>query len=131
MELQVVIASEGHVERRLVSVPTGVLTIGRANECSVPLQGQKVSRHHVTVDLNGATMIVRDSSRNGTLAGAVFISNSSADVPLGVPLVVGEFTISLRRPGDDSLPLLSLSRMGIGASGALAPRAPTSQAHGT
>jgi pilus assembly protein CpaF len=131
MELQVVIASDGHVERRLVSIPTGVLTIGRASECSVPLQGQKVSRHHVTVDLNGATMIVRDSSRNGTLAGAVFISNSSADVPLGVPLVVGEFTISLRRPGDDSLPLMSLSRMGIGSSGALAPRAPTSEAHGT
>jgi pilus assembly protein CpaF len=57
-------------------------------------------------------MRVCDSSRNGTLAGAVFVSNGSADVPLGVPLVVGEFTISVRRPGDGSLPL-SLSRAGI------------------
>jgi pilus assembly protein CpaF len=112
MELQVLITSEGHVERRHVSAPGGVLTIGRASECSVPLHGHRVSRHHVTIDLNGTTMRVRDSSRNGTLAGAVFVSNGSADVPLGVPLVVGEFTISVRRPGDGSLPL-SLSRAGI------------------
>jgi hypothetical protein len=37
MELQVLITSEGHVERRHVSAPGGVLTIGRASECSVPL----------------------------------------------------------------------------------------------
>ena len=121
MELQVLISSEGHVERRHVSAPEGVLTIGRASECSVPLQGHRVSRHHVTIDLNGTTMRVRDSSRNGTLAGAVFVSNGSADVPLGVPLVVGEFTISVRRPGDGSLPL-SLSRSGISQPPAAEPR---------
>jgi pilus assembly protein CpaF len=120
MELQVLIASEGHVERRDVSAPGGVLTIGRASECSVPLQGHRVSRHHVTIDLNGTTMRVRDSSRNGTLAGAVFVSNGSADVPLGVPLVVGEFTISVRRPGDGSLPL-SLSRAGMWQPSATVP----------
>jgi pilus assembly protein CpaF len=112
MELQVLITSEGHVERRQVSAPGGVLTIGRASECSVALHGHRVSRHHVTIDLNGTTMRVRDSSRNGTLAGALFVSNGSADVPLGVPLVVGEFTISLRRPGDGSIPM-SLSRAGM------------------
>jgi pilus assembly protein CpaF len=118
MDLQVLIASEGNVERRELSVPGGVLTIGRSSECSVPLQGHRVSRHHVSIDLNGSTMRVRDSSRNGTLAGSIFVNNSSADVPLGVPLVVGEFTISLRWPGDGSLPL-SLSRSGI--SGPAAP----------
>ena len=113
MELQVLIASEGNVERREVSAPAGVVTIGRSSECSVPLQGHRVSRNHVTIDLNGSTMRVRDSSRNGTLAGAIFVNNSSADVPMGVPLVVGEFTISLRIPGDGSIPL-SLSRSGAG-----------------
>jgi pilus assembly protein CpaF len=111
MELQVLIASEGNVERRKVQAPNGVITIGRATDCMVALQGHRVSRHHVTIDLNGKTMRVRDSSRNGTLAGAVFISNGTADVPLGVPLVVGEFTVSLTSPGDGSLPL-SLSRAG-------------------
>src|SRR6185295_15920648 len=50
---------------------------------------------HVTVDLNGSTMRVHDSSTNGTLAGTKIVNNGAADVPMGAPLTLGEFTIAL------------------------------------
>ncbi len=94
MELEVVIASERHTERRALA---GVqsLTIGRGSDCTIPLESSLVSRCHVTVDVQGASMRVRDSSRNGTVAGTLFLSQTSVEVPLATPLRVGEFTISL------------------------------------
>ena len=99
MQLQVLIASDGRAERREIQAKDGVLTIGRTPGCSITLEGNLVSRLHATVDLNGRTMRVQDSSRNGTLAGAIYINNSTADVPHGIPLTVGEFTVTLMLPG--------------------------------
>jgi pilus assembly protein CpaF len=99
VQLQVVIASEGRAERREVLAREGVLTIGRTPGCSVLLEGNLVSRLHATVDLNGRTMRVQDSSRNGTLAGSIYINNTTADVPHGIPLTIGEFTVTLMLPG--------------------------------
>jgi pilus assembly protein CpaF len=99
VQLQVLIASEGRAERREIQAKDGVLTIGRTPGCSILLEGTLVSRLHATVDLNGRTMRVQDSSRNGTLAGAIYINNSTADVPHGIPLTVGEFTVTLMLPG--------------------------------
>jgi len=99
VQLQVLIASDGRAERREIQAKDGVLTIGRTPGCSITLEGNLVSRLHATVDLNGRTMRVQDSSRNGTLAGAIYINNSTADVPHGIPLTVGEFTVTLMLPG--------------------------------
>jgi pilus assembly protein CpaF len=97
MELEVMIATEGHTERRALG---GVesLTIGRTSDCTIALESALVSRRHVTIDVNGASMRVSDSSRNGTLAGALFLKQAAAEVPLDTALRIGEFTISLMCP---------------------------------
>ncbi len=99
MKLEVVIANEGRTERRVLDAAGGVFSIGRGAECTLPLESPLVSRLHATVELAGARLRVRDSSRNGTLAGATFVNNSAEEVAFGTPLTIGEFTISVLEPG--------------------------------
>ena len=95
MEVHAVINNSGRIERRTLIVPSGVVTIGRNPSCTIALESSLVSRQHVTVDLNGSTMRVHDSSTNGTMAGTKIVNNGAADVPMGAPLTLGEFTIAL------------------------------------
>jgi pilus assembly protein CpaF len=97
MQFEAVISSEAGTLRRVtgLSMP---LTIGRSADCGIALDSQLVSRRHVTLEIEGGMMRVWDSSRNGTLAGTVFVNNAVTDVPLGTPLTVGEFTIALCDP---------------------------------
>ncbi len=81
-----------------MDVAGGVVSIGRAPTCSLSFESALVSRNHAAVDLNGARMRVTDSSTNGTLAGGVFVQNGIQEVPFGVPIVVGEYTLWLTRP---------------------------------
>ncbi len=95
MLVQVVIESKGRSERRVVDVTTGILTIGRAPTCTLPIESALVSRTHVSVDMSGSSMRVTDSSTNGTLAGDRFVRGSTAEVAFGVPIVIGEHTVWL------------------------------------
>jgi pilus assembly protein CpaF len=104
MNLEVVIASEGLTRRRILAANEGSLTIGRGAECSIALESPLVSRLHARVDLAGGRMRVLDSSRNGTLAGTLFVNHATAEVPIGTPLTIGEFTISVLLPGQAQLP---------------------------
>ena len=97
MLVHVVIESPAGTEQRRLEVADGIVTIGRSSASSLPFDSSQVSRNHVRVDLNGNGMRVVDSSTNGTLAGSVFVKSSAADVPFGVPLIVGEFTVWLTR----------------------------------
>jgi pilus assembly protein CpaF len=94
MQLEAVISSPGQSERRVRGL-AGLLTIGRGADCSIPLESTLVSRCHVTVEVHGTKMRVYDSSRNGTLAGKQYVNNAMAEVPVGTPLTVGEFTIRI------------------------------------
>jgi pilus assembly protein CpaF len=102
MKLEVVIATERETQRRVLEAVDGILSIGRGQECSIALDSALVSRRHVTIELTGGGLRVQDSSRNGTLAGALFINNGATKVPFGTPLTIGEYTISVHPPG--SLP---------------------------
>src|ERR1700683_1787722 len=98
MLVQVVIECAGRTERRDMDVSNGIVTIGRAPTCSLSFESALVSRNHASIDLNGGAMRVPDSPTNGTLAGSVFVQGSRAEVPFGVPIVVGEYTVWLRAP---------------------------------
>jgi len=102
MKLEVVIATGRETQRRVLDSVDGVLSIGRGQECSIALESPLISRRHVTVELADGGLRVHDSSRNGTLAGSLFVNNGAVKVPLGTPLTVGEFTISVHQAG--SLP---------------------------
>jgi pilus assembly protein CpaF len=95
MLVQVVIESKGRSERRTVDVTSGVVTIGRAPTCTLPIDSALISRTHVSVDMSGPRMRVTDSSTNGTLAGDRFVRGQSADVAFGVPIVLGDHTVWL------------------------------------
>ena len=88
MHVDVLIQSEAGSELRSLDV-AGALTVGRAGDCSVPLDCSLVSRYHTTLTLQGARMQVRDTSRNGTLAGIRFLNNDAVEVPLETPITVG------------------------------------------
>jgi pilus assembly protein CpaF len=98
MLVQVVIESKGRSERRTIDVASGVVTIGRAPTCTLPIDSALISRTHVSVDMSGARMRVTDSSTNGTLAGDRFVRGQTADVAFGVPIVLGDHTVWLEPP---------------------------------
>jgi pilus assembly protein CpaF len=95
MQVQVLIASDGDTERRVLDLPTNELTFGRGPECSVCLTSPLVSRLHATVELNGMNMRVQDSSRNGTIAGNMFLNGSTGIAKMGDRLTIGEFVVTL------------------------------------
>src|SRR5690606_31783601 len=101
--LEVLISSLSGSEQRLLGAISS-FTVGRDPACTIALQSKLISRKHITVILNGTSMLVRDSSRNGTLAGNQFLNNSEASMSLDVPLQLGEFTLRLRAPGAPSVP---------------------------
>lgn len=98
MEIQALISTSGRTERRTIETDSEVVTVGREDGCDIRLAGALVSRRHVSVRWAGTSMRVSDSSRNGTLAGSVFVNNGSAEVPCATPLRVGEFEISFEIP---------------------------------
>jgi pilus assembly protein CpaF len=97
MQVDVLIQTETGSETRSVDI-LDALTVGRARDCTVPLESALVSRYHTTLTLQGGLMKVCDTSRNGTLAGTLFLNQGSAEVPLDTPITVGQFTLSVRMP---------------------------------
>ncbi|MGA7121491.1 MAG: ATPase, T2SS/T4P/T4SS family [Polyangiaceae bacterium] len=103
MLVQVDLESSGRKERRVVDASDGIFTIGRAASCSLPLESAKVSRNHLSVDMNGPRMRVTDSSTNGTLVGDVFVKSSTADMAYGAPIALGEYLVRLTPLGSARL----------------------------
>jgi pilus assembly protein CpaF len=124
MQLEAIISSPGQSERRMFGL-WKLLTIGRGADCTIPLESTLVSRRHVTVEIHGATMRVFDSSRNGTLAGTIYVNNSMTDVPIGTSLTIGEFTVTIGKAGSVRAPDPVTA---ANSSRRLAERAPASQA---
>jgi pilus assembly protein CpaF len=102
------------VEKRRYSFPSSaVVTVGRDPSSDIVLVGKKVSRTHARVSLDEEHFLVEDISINGTRAGDRQLLREVAQVPLGTPLVIGEFSLRMQvvgpeRPGD-LRPLLPVS----------------------
>lgn len=110
MLVEVVVESPGRTEKRILDAVDGVVTVGRAPNCTLPLESGLVSRAHLTVDVTGSRMRVTDSSTNGTLVGEVYVRGSSADLAFGAPIVVGDYMLWFSPVRDGVSPASSAHR---------------------
>jgi pilus assembly protein CpaF len=94
MAFEVLIVHDQLRERRSLNALESI-SIGRDLDCTISLDSPLISRRHVTLSIAGMQMRVQDSSRNGTLAGSLFLNHSEREVPLDTPLTVGDYTISI------------------------------------
>jgi pilus assembly protein CpaF len=91
------------VEHHEVDAMDGRVSLGRDPRCTVPLTTAFASRRHVTADMLGASLKIRDTSMNGTYVGGVLVKQDEIDVPFGTPISIGPFTIVLDRASVPSL----------------------------
>ncbi len=84
-------------EYRDLNVVSGLITMGRATRCTLPLETDFASRQHVIVDVRGSSMSVRDTSMNGTLVGSQHVNQSEVTVPFGTPIRIGPYTVVVDR----------------------------------
>ena len=75
--------------------PTGPLLVGRDANCDVVLPSQSVSRFHLEIERGVDGLRVRDRSSNGTLAGDMWIHESTAIVPPHASLQIGPYTVDV------------------------------------
>jgi len=71
------------------------LVLGRSRDCSVPLDGDGISRQHCRVTAGAEALRVEDTSSNWTMAGDVVLRREFVDVPYGTPIVVGTVTLQV------------------------------------
>ncbi|HTB84897.1 MAG TPA: FHA domain-containing protein [Candidatus Sulfotelmatobacter sp.] len=87
----VLIVTKDRKQIAKVPVTGGSFTIGRANDCSLPIDEPLVSRHHSTISLAGSVFRVRDEgSRNGTrLNGEKLAANTDRELKDGDEIEIG------------------------------------------
>ena len=91
------------VEHHELDAMDARVSIGRDPRCTVPLSTAFASRQHVTADLGGNSMKVRDTSMNGTYVGGVLVKQHEVSVPFGTAIGIGPFTVVLERASVPSL----------------------------
>ena len=95
MQLEIVIRHRQREERTSLSTEDGLVTFGRHPASSVRLDDDSVSRDHARVRVTGGVMRVEDCSTNGTLAAGRILKRTAAEVPIGAPLQMGDYTIMI------------------------------------
>ena len=89
-------------------VPSGgEISIGRDETCTVVLASPDISRRHVNINIHPQSIVVRDSSSNGTQVGSQRVFRSEIPVPFGTPIMVGPYVIRVVRqaPANAGAPL--------------------------
>jgi len=97
---QLVINGPGYFDTPF-TLPSGVTTLGRAEDNDIVLSGDLVSRRHARLHLLGDEVRVEDlGSRNGSrLNGEPFTGTLALAV--GDTLTIGENALAVRRPGPE------------------------------
>ncbi|GAC1352410.1 MAG: hypothetical protein NVSMB1_14990 [Polyangiales bacterium] len=95
MNLSITISGPNGDEKRVMNYGGAPLTIGRDPSCDIPLRSREISRLHVVAILRDATMLVTDSSTNGTLVGDQYLRGTSSEVPQRTAITLGEYTLRL------------------------------------
>ncbi len=99
MNVLCVIESQSGGKRTIQLRANGPLTIGRDSDCGLRIKSDLISRHHAVVEFSPNAIRVEDRSTNGTLAGDQLLRRTSAWVPFGTAIVVGDHTLMFQSAG--------------------------------
>jgi pilus assembly protein CpaF len=99
LNVLVVIESQSGGKRTIQLRANGPLTIGRDSDCGLRIKSDLISRHHAVVEFSPNAIRVEDRSTNGTLAGDQLLRKTSAWVPFGTAIVVGDHTLMFQSAG--------------------------------
>ncbi|HEX7672009.1 MAG TPA: FHA domain-containing protein, partial [Polyangiaceae bacterium] len=105
--VQVVVTEPGSRRTTALSFPpTETVWIGRDPACHVVLPSKRVSRRHVALDVEGASLRATDASSNGTtLSGETFL-RASRTLGTHATLVVGGHSVDVRLEPPSAAPPL-------------------------
>jgi hypothetical protein len=96
---EIVVVREGFAAQR-VKITQQSMVIGRDEDCDIPLDSQKISRHHARLDKlpNGTYTLTDLGSTNGTfMDGAKLLANVAEPWQPAQIVSIGEFRLSLQR----------------------------------
>jgi len=116
MNILVVIESQSGGKRSIQLRANGPLSIGREADCGLRIKSDLISRRHAVVEFSGTAIRVEDRSTNGTLAGDQLLKRTSAWVPFGTPIVVGDHTLTFQSAGPPGRETTPDRTMGSSAS---------------
>jgi pSer/pThr/pTyr-binding forkhead associated (FHA) protein len=89
---------KGNPQGKLVEVPSGTLTVGRAEDSGLIIASTRVSRHHCEIVNENNRVILRDKgSGNGTLVNGVKVTEQ--DLGAGDEVVIGPLTFQVEING--------------------------------
>ena len=81
--LELVLTSAGKVTLVKPVRDGDIIYVGRAPECTIPVDDDAMSRRHATLEVHGHGVHVIDTSTNGTLADGVVLRQTSCQVEFG------------------------------------------------
>ncbi len=100
VELHIQSAQQSLVQ--ILDLSSSSVTLGRDDDCSIPLLDDCVSRKHLTLWFDAGELCLEDSSRNGTWAGEQFLHNSRSAIAIGTQIRLGQTVIAvLPSPNSD------------------------------
>ena len=99
MRVSVSIESREGKKRELALNATAPLSIGRDAECGLRIKSDRISRRHAVVQFSPTGLSIEDWSTNGTMAGDRVLRRTSAHVPYGTPIMIGDYTLVFQPDG--------------------------------
>jgi len=96
MSFELVLTSAGKVTLVKPVRDGDILLVGRAPECTIPVDDDAMSRHHATLEVRTDGVHVIDTSTNGTLADGVVLRKTSCQVEFGKRIAMGTSSIAVQ-----------------------------------
>ena len=101
-ELQIVLHQPSLPPAPMTLTADQPITLGRANECTIPIKDRFLSRHHAEITFNAGQWIVRDcGSVNGTLLNGMKLLEPTA-IHSGDRITLGDTELVVQGEGDES-----------------------------
>ncbi|HET9449339.1 MAG TPA: FHA domain-containing protein [Aggregicoccus sp.] len=95
------------------ALPEGTTRVGRSEDNELVLEGERVSRHHARLHVEGAALRLEDlGSRNGSCVNGEPVQGTRTLQP-GDTVTLGEHTLTVRR-SEPALPRFELREVGPG-----------------